>query len=257
MYKHNFQTRFNKMIFVTSIKPLPTLRKTKLFICSYAGISLVIGVCCLIWCILYKFVLLRIPSSDLMFQAGELTYAIFVSIIASVIFYFMVSYIPDYKKKQSASIQIEFWLNQIVKHGEFMLNALSGDFSTDVYEKYRENWTNITNKPLKSDKAIIISNLFEFQDWFDFFDYIFEEEDYYIGKLEKYTQYLPVELIMVFDKLENMDSLRSAVRQYKENYGIEIVPGFKYDNMSGFEKVLLLHIENMLSVLKVYQEHSI
>ena len=192
-----------------------------------------------------------------MFQSGELTYAIFVSIIASVIFYFIVTYIPDYKKKQAASIQIEFWLNQIVKNGEFMLNALSGDFSGDVYEKSRRNWRNITNKPLKPDETIIIGKLFEFKDWFDFFDYFFQEEDYYIGKLEKYIQYLPLEVIMVFDKLESMDSLRYAVNQYKENYGIEVIPGFKYDNMSGFENILLSHIENMLSVVKVYQEHRI
>lgn len=57
---------------------------------------------------------------------------------------------------------------------------------------------------------------------------------------------------MVFDQLETMDGLRNAVKQYQENYGTEIVPGFKYDNMSGFENVLLLHIENMLSILKVY-----
>lgn len=245
------------MLFIDSIKPLPTLRKTKLFVCSYAGITLIIGVCCLVWCILYKLVLLRIPSSDIMFQSGELTYAISVSIIASVIFYFIVTYIPDYKKKQAASIQIEFWLNQIVKNGEFMLNALSGDFSGDVYEKSRRNWRNITNKPLKPDETIIIGKLFEFKDWFDFFDYFFQEEDYYIGKLEKYIQYLPLEVIMVFDKLESMDSLRYAVNQYKENYGIEVIPGFKYDNMSGFENILLSHIENMLSVVKVYQEHRI
>lgn len=245
------------MLFIDSIKPLPTLRKTKLFIRSYAGITLIIGMCCLMWCILYKLVLLGIPSSDTMFQCGELTYAISVSIIASVIFYFIVTYIPDYKKKQAASIQIEFWLNQIVKHGEFMLNALSGDFSNDVYENSKKNWRQITNKPLKPKDPIIISNLFGFQDWFEFFDYIFKEEDHYIGKLEKYTQYLPIEVIMVFDQLETMDSLRNAVSQYKENYGTEVVSGFKYDNMSGFENVLLLHIENMLGILKVYQEHSI
>lgn len=245
------------MIFIDSIKPLPTLRKTKLFVSSYAGITLIIGVCCFVWCVVYKLVLLRIPSNDKMFQAGELTYAIFVSIIASVIFYFIVTYIPEYKKKQAASIQIEFWLNQIVKHGEFMLNALSGDFSKDVYENSRKNWTNISNKPLKPDGGIVISNIFEFKDWFEFFEYIFREEDRYIGKLEKYTQYLPIEVIMVFDQLETMDGLRDAVRQYQENYGTEIVPGFKYDNMSGFENVLLLHIENMLSIVKVYQERSL
>lgn len=245
------------MFFLDSIDPLLKLKKTKLFAYSYAGITLIIGICCLIWCILYKFVLIRIPSSDIMFQAGELTYAIFVSIIASVIFYFIVTFIPEYKKKQAASIQIEFWLNQIVKNGEFMLNALSEDFSEDVYENSKKNWKQITDKPLKSERPIIISKIFEFKDWFEFFDYIFEEEDHYIGKLEKYTQYLPLEVIMVFDKLENMDSLRRAVKEYKENYGIEIVPGFKYDNMSGFSNVLLLHIENMLSVVKVYQEHSV
>lgn len=245
------------MFFLDSIDPLPKLKKTKLFAYSYAGITLIIGICCLIWCILYKFVLIRIPSSDIMFQAGELTYAIFVSIIASVIFYFIVTFIPEYKKKQAASIQIEFWLNQIVKNGEFMLNALSEDFSEDVYENSKKNWKQITDKPLKPEGPIIISKIFEFKDWFEFFDYIFEEEDHYIGKLEKYTQYLPLEVIMVFDKLENMDSLRRAVKEYKENYGIEIVPGFKYDNMSGFSNVLLLHIENMLSVVKVYQEHSV
>lgn len=164
------------MLFIDSIKPLSTLKKAKLFAYSYPGITLIIGVCCLLWCIIYKFVLLRIPSNEVMFQAGELTYAIFVSIIASVIFYFIVTYIPDYKKKQAASIQIEFWLNQIVKHGEFMLNALSGDFSKDVYENSKKNWKNITNKPLKPNGGILISNIFEFKDWFDFFDYIFEEE---------------------------------------------------------------------------------
>lgn len=245
------------MLFIDAIKPLPTLRKAKLFVCSYAGITLIIGVCCLVWCILYKLVWLRIPSSNVMFQAGELTFAIFVSIIASVIFYFIVTYIPDYKKKQAVSIQIEFWLNQIVKNGQFMLNVLSGDYSSDVYENSKKNWKQITNKRLKPDKPIVISNFFQFQDWFVFFEYIFKEEDRYIGKLEKYSQYLPIEVVMVFDKLETMDSLRSAVQQYKECYGIEIVPGFKYDNMLGFENVLLLHIENMLSIVKVYQEHRI
>lgn len=245
------------MIFLDSIKPLPTLKRVKLFFCSYAGITLIIGVCCLVWCILYKLVFLRIPSSDMMFQVGELTYAIFVSIVAAVIFYFIVTYIPDYKKKRTASRQIEFWLNQIVRHGEFVLNALSGDFSKDVYENSKKRWKEITNKPLKPEDVIVINNLFEFQDWFEFFDYIFSEEDRYIGKLQRYTQYLPIELIIVFEKLESMDNLRIAVRQYKDYYSMEIVPDFKYDNMSGFDNVLLQHVESMLSVVRVYQEHSI
>lgn len=116
------------------------------------------------WCVLDKLVLLKIPSNDIMFQAGDFTYAIFVSIIAAVILYFTVTYIPDYKKKQAASLQIEFWLNQIVKHGEFMFNALSGDFSKDVYENSKKNWKDITNKSLKTDGRIVISNIFEFQD---------------------------------------------------------------------------------------------
>lgn len=245
------------MIFLDSIKSLPTMKRVKLFFCSYAGIALIIGVCCLAWCILYKLVFLKIPSSDMMFQVGELTYAIFVSIVAAVIFYFIVTYIPDYKKKRTASRQIEFWLNQIVRHGEFVLNALSGDFSKDVYENSKKRWKEITNKPLKPEDAIVINNLFEFQDWFEFFDYIFSEEDRYIGKLQRYTQYLPIELIVVFEKLESMDNLRIAVRQYKDYYGMEVVPDLKFDNMSGFENVLLQHVESMLSVVKVYQEHII
>lgn len=197
---------------------LPLKRRLAVFFKSYPGWALILGVFCLGWSILYKTVFLNIETScDFMVALGEVFYAVALSVVASVIFYYVTVFIPNVRKKRIADKLILWWLQQLDFYGKKILEDVVGVGHGDALQMSKDEWISYCDKKL-SEKPVLgqfYTFYAEYNNWFEYFDEIFNEEDYYMQKCLQYQECLPLTILEKFEYIEIHGNLRYALRQYQ------------------------------------------
>ena len=128
-------------MYIGKIKPLSLQQRVLCFLKSYTGIAMILGCICLSWAVLYNLVFLEIDAPwQWMSALGDVFYAITLSVVASVIFYFITSYFPNKKRKVIIDRLILNWLQQLNWYGEMILGDIACCSYNKVLDKSKEEW---------------------------------------------------------------------------------------------------------------------
>lgn len=252
-------------MYIGKINPLPLQQRLLCFLKSYSGIALILGFICFGWSVLYKLVLLKIDAPwQWMPALGDVFYAIALSVVASVIFYFITTYFPNKKRKVIIDRLILKWLQQLNWYGEMILGDIADCGYNEVLDKSREEWLKTCDKRLSSKP--LLGNLYilgpYYNNWFEYFQDKFHHEDTYIKNCRQYKDELPVQVLDIFEKLEIHDNLRNAVSEYNYQQATKIknkVFGEKvvdFDSMSNLSELIWNHCQNLRSLIVTYQKNS-
>lgn len=251
-----------KYIIADSVGTIPQLNKKQRlgkFSKTLSFKLIIVGLLIGGWAFVYKFWLLDIVAPFAFFvPLGDLCYGVALSIIASIIFYFVTVFIPKYQSRKKINSVIERNLYQLYKLSDLIMHDISGILEFD--ETKKGDWMASCEGDLKSEgpKWSIFNPFGEKISWADYFDAIIVNEDHYIARLRDYRQFLPEEVLLLIDDIENTDKFRSAFHQYVGMYGeiIHTADGEDLDvyrNINGFNNVLWNHMKNMHQILTAYQ----
>lgn len=263
--KKTKQYKSIKRMYLGKIRPLPLQQRVWCFLKSYSGIAMILGCICLSWAVLYKLVFLEIDAPwQWMSVLGDVFYAITLSVVASVIFYFITTYFPNKKRKVIIDRLILNWLQQLNWYGEMILGDIADCSYNKVLDKSKEEWIKTCDKRLSSKP--LLGNLYilgpYYNNWFEYFQDKFHHEDTYIKNCRQYKDELPVQVLDIFEKLEIHDNLRNAVSEYKYQQDTKIkdkVIGEKvvdFDSMSNLSELIWNHCQNLRSLIETYQKNS-
>lgn len=251
-----------KFIIVESVGQIPQLNKRQSFNRLFHTMSfklLIVGLVISIWAFIYKFFLLDIEAPfAFMFPLGDLSYGVALSVIASIIFYFITVFLPKYQSRKKIGKVIERNLYQLVSLADMIMHIFSDVLEFD--ETKKEEWMARCTGDLMNDgpSKSVFNPFGEPISWANYFEAILFNEDHYIERLRDYRQYLPEEVLLLIDDIENTDKFRSALKQYVSMYGqiITTQDGKSLDlyrDIKGFNKALWNHMKNLHDILPAYQ----
>ena len=187
-------------MFIGKINPLPFWERFKAFIKSYPGMAGILGIACFVWTLLYKMLFVNIEASyQWLVPLGDVFYAVALSVIASVIFYYFTSFIPNYRSKKTIDKLLLKWLQKLDWYGKQMVGDISQLNYAEASKLSQEELRSYCNKKL-SAKPQLGSLYFlgpYFGNWFEYFDYCFQMEDTYIEKCLQYQDKLPVQILEI------------------------------------------------------------
>lgn len=253
-------------IIVDSIGPIPQLNKTqklRRFSQTLSFKLIVVGLLIGVWAFIYKFWLLDIAAPFPFFvPLGDLCYGVALSVIASIIFYFVTVFLPKYQSRKKISGVIERNLHQLYCLSDLIMHDISGILNFD--EAHKDDWTASCVGDFKDDgpKKSIFNPFGEKISWADYFEAILINEDHYIARLRDCRQFLPGKVLILIDEIENADNFRNAYHQFNGMYGVKLKTedGKELDvyrNISGFSEVLWNHMKHLHQILPAYQISSI
>lgn len=159
-------------MYIGKIKPLPLQQRVWCFLKSYSGIALIFGFICLGWAVLYKLMFLEIDAPwRWMAVLGDVFYAIALSVVASVVFYFITTYFPNKKRKAITDKLILTWLQQLNFYGEMILGNIADCGYKEVLNRSEKDWLKTCDKKLSSrpilGKEYILGPTY--RNWFEYF----------------------------------------------------------------------------------------
>lgn len=173
-----------------------------------------------LWILCYKFWFLKIneffPGASVI---GEIFYNIFLSVIASAVFYFIVVYLPEKRKvvvmnrvvlRRIGKLNMDYIL---IKQDLYKLKnqPVPNDLPADFNEVVK-----LCDGVLLTDTPPHIHNNPPFypSNWFEYFEYYFALERHNIEHLNRYWENIPTEVKVLIDELET-NTLKSGLELYK------------------------------------------
>ena len=234
-----------------TIKPLTWWQRFKKFAVSYTGIMTWISAVALIWAFLYKYLFVNIPAKwDFMPILGEIFFAVVLSIVASTIVLVVTIYVPGRKKQKKVDVIVMPWLKQYRLLGDMIQIAVAGK-SGASHEEFKSRCTHDLMSPITNQSVALMAGR-GFANWFDFFNYIFEQEEIYYGKLIPYFDSLPIEVLEDMEDLLMPDRLRGALITYQSHYGTGFM-GIDYNHLTNLEKIIWQDATRLRNLVVKYQ----
>lgn len=252
-------------MFYGKIKPLPLTKQVMTFLKSYPGLALLLGLASFIWAFLYKSIFINIEAPyEWMVPTGDLFYSITLSVVASVIFYYITTFIPNYQKKVTVDKLILCWLQQLDNMGEQILVDVSSCNYGDALQLSIDDFDKKCNKKLSEQPVLGILYTFgpTYSNWFEYFDDKFEEEEYYMQKCLQYQNYIPVEVMELFEVISIHGNLRTALQQYKFDQQTGEISRrlgdskFDSDDMHNISRLVWHHCQDLRKLIETYQSNS-
>ena len=235
-----------------TIPPLTNWQKFRKFAKSYTGMMTWISVMALVWAFLYKYVFVIIPAKwDFMPVLGEIFFAVVLSVVASTVVLIVTIYIPERRKQKKVDAIVNPWLKQYRLLGDIIKIAITGKSGANR-DEFKSNCTQDFKSPV-TNKSVVMTTGRAFANWFDFFVYIFEQEDVYYSKLTPYFASMPVEIIENMENLLMPDGFRGAIVTYQSNYdsGLALVD---YKHLTNLEHIIWQHAELLRGLVERYQQ---
>lgn len=182
---------------------------------------LIISLLSLVWIFFYKFIFLSTPAIfSGASEVGEIFYNLFLSIISSAIFYFIVVHYPAKIKRDV--------INRVVskKIGKLYLDYIM--IKQDLYKinnlKPPQNFPDDFDEIVKLCNGILLTSKpphihnnpqYDPSNWFEYFEYYFALEKHNIEHLNRYWEEIPSEVKVLIDALET-STLISGIEMYKK-----------------------------------------
>lgn len=238
------------MYYVT-IPPLTWHQRLGKFAKSYTGIMTWISMIALVWAFFYKYMFVNIPAKwDFMPILGEIFFAVVLSIVASTIVLVVTIYVPGRKKQKKVDVIVMPWLKQYRLLGDMIQIAVAGK-SGASHEEFKSRCTHDLMSPITNQSVALMAGR-GFANWFDFFNYIFEQEEIYYGKLIPYFDSLPIEVLEDMEDLLMPDRLRGALITYQSHYGTGFM-GIDYNHLTNLEKIIWQDATRLRNLVVRYQ----
>lgn len=238
------------MYYVT-IPQLTWRQRLGKFAKSYTGIMTWISVIALVWAFLYKYVFVNISAKwDFMPILGEIFFAVVLSVVASTIVLIVTIYFPERQKQKKVDVIVMPWLKQYRLLGDIIQIAVAGK-SDASREEFKSRCRQDLMSPITEQSVALMAGR-GFANWFDFFNYIFEQEEIYYGKLIPYFDSLPIEVLEEMEDLLMPDRLRGAILTYQSHYGTGFM-GIDYNHLTNLEKIIWQDATRLRKLVEKYQ----
>ena len=218
---------------------------------SYTGIMTWISVIALVWAFCYKYVFVSIPAKwEFMPILGEIFFAVALSIVASTIVLIVTIYIPERQKQKKVDVIVMPRLKQYRLLGDIIQIAVAGKRGASR-EEFKSRCKHDLMSPI-TNQSVALMAWRGFANWFDFFNYIFEQEEIYYGKLIPYFDSLPIEVLEDMEDLLMPDRLRGAILTYQSHYGTGFM-GIDYNHLANLEKIIWQDATRLRDLVEKYQ----
>lgn len=191
----------------------------------FENLVTIITITLLIYVILYQLYLIKIIEIvDWGYEIGVVTYNLSLSIIASGVFYYLVVYIPEKRKKKKVRQVINYHFEQIeincfltytaIKNISGIENA-PANFPENI-DEFRSICKDmlLTSRP---PDYFAVSALVPLNNWFEYFKYNFKYEDKNLEELYKFSNYLEPDTMQLMHDLSS-HTFRSVIYQYHSQY---------------------------------------
>ena len=219
-----------------TITPLTRWQMFKKYAMSYTGIMTWISAVALIWAFLYKYLFVNIPAKwEFMPVLGEITFAVVLSIVASTIVLIVTIYIPERQKQKKVIAIVMPWLKQYMLLGDTILQEIAGS-SNVSREEFQARCVQDCMSPVQSQRLLFVAGG-GFPNWFQFFEFIFAQEEVYYTRLLPYLNMLPLEVLNDMESLLMPDGLRNAMGTYKTFYGNRSI-NVDYNHLTNLEHLI-------------------
>lgn len=241
------------MYYIT-IQPLSWQQKFGKFAKSYTGMMTWISVIALVWAFLYKYLFVNIPAKwDFMPVLGEIFFAVVLSIVASTVVLIVTIYIPERKKQKKVDAIVMPWLKQYRLLGDIIQIAIAGKSGVN-YEEFKSQCTHDLMSPITNQSVALMTGR-AFANWFEFFNYIFEQEEICYGKLIPYFSSMPVGVLEDMEDLLLPDRLRGAILNYQSHYGTGFM-GVDYNHLTNLERIIWQDATLLRNLVEKYQLYA-
>lgn len=206
----------------------PEKKENKFKKAVFENLLLIICSILLLFSVIYQIYLVKIQEFvEFGYELGIVAYTLSLSIISSGIFYFLVVYIPEKRKKRKVRQVINMRFEQIENQCMFTFRDI---------KKHSPQKKIITDFPKKiSDFRLLCSNMrlnskppdywvgtsmVPLNNWYEYFKYNFKYDDKNLSELYKYSDYLEPETMQLMHNLSS-HRFRSAINQYHSSYETE------------------------------------
>lgn len=237
-----------------TIEPLTRWQRFKKFAKSYTGIMTWISFVALIWAFFYKYLFVNIPAKwEFMPVLGEIAFAVVLSVVASTVVLIITIYIPERQKQKKVQAIVMPWLKQFRLLGDTIRIAIAGKIDVN-HGEFKSKCTYDFMSEVHNKSVIMITGR-SFENWFDFFDYIFEQEEVYYRKLTPYFESMPIELIEDIEDLLMPDAFRGALLTYKSYYGSGLL-NIDYEHLTNLEELVWKNTQMLRGLAEKYQQYA-
>ena len=174
-----------------------------------------------VFVVLYKLILIDIreifPKG---YEIGELSYNIALTVLTSSIFYYFVNYLKEQETKKKLAETINNRLGHLTMMKSIIYQAVVSKSTykelpkrlPDDYKLFVEICSNIS---LRSMPPVYWnSEMIQFNDWFEYFEYTFMMDRYNIDILFKYSNVINADTLNMFNEVMHT-TFHSGIRQYK------------------------------------------
>ena len=224
---------------------------------TFTGWLLIATLTAITWTFLYEFKFIEMEGIwEWSYAFGKVFNGIILSLIASAIFYFVFSYIPEKRKRIRIKGKIEYYIFQFYKLGESITRQLANVDS--IVEVPMQEWEEKCDfEPNKNMPRYSIMNPHgPAISWFDYMDKIVEHEDYYISFLSNLWIYLPIEVIDDIKKIQDPGGFRNQLATFRCLYCSKAKKedgSLIYTSLAQFSDALRNHIVDLQKILRDYQ----
>lgn len=175
----------------------------------------------LIYVVTYQLYLVKIEEFvDWGSEIGIVLYNLSLSIIASGIFYYLVVYIPEKRKKNKVKQVINMRFEQIemqsmITYGDIRTSSTFQNAPMDFPENINDFKLICKDMLLTSQPPDYFagSTMVPLNNWFEYFKYNFKYDDKNLDELYKYSSYLEPETMQLMHDLSS-HTFRKVINQY-------------------------------------------
>lgn len=218
---------------------------------SYAKLSLLIAIICILYCIIYESVLLKYEAyNDFIYAFGVVCNCVALSVIASCIFYFVTDYLP--KKHQQDQIR-----NYIILH-IYSLEKIGENAFMDIVNKnnptQQEFIDNCDLDLFTIPKTTNLGNQ-SFQkptNWFEYFELMYRMETHIIEQLMMFESMIPIEVKLKFIELQKGNTIFSDSKSYRQSYSSDKTKR----SIKVYANDIYSHIYFLVELKRIYNKTS-
>lgn len=184
---------------------------------SYAKLSLLISIICIVYSIIYESVLLKHEAyNDFIYALGVVSNCVALSLIASCIFYFVTDYFPKKHQQDQVRNYIVSRLELLERIGRNAFRDIVNNNNPTKQEFMDSCDLNLFAHPKTIDKENQSPQ--NITNWFEYFEHMYRTETFIIEQLMMFESMIPIEVKLIFIELQKKHTIFSDSNSYKQIY---------------------------------------
>lgn len=214
----------------------------------YSRMALIVSIVCFLFCVLYEsvFTLYEAPC-HFIYSLGVVFDCVFLSIIASCIFYFITDFFPKLNQKNKIKAYVQEQLSSLSELGRNATEDILGKKPQIDYSRCSKDLISAVGDTVQKENCFNKSG-----NWFDYFDSLKIMEDVYINRLSIFESNIPVEVKLSIVNLTGKPCIIRDTSNGRKAYSSDSTKRA----ISSYAEEIKEHINSLTDILELYNNYS-